>query len=311
MSRKAKQRRHLFEVFAANLRLYFPWTGGNIVLCPLCRRAFDRDALAPPPKLTLAHVVPRSLGGAQCVLTCADCNSTMGTKFDASVARARSAQRFFEGHQKYPIVMRSTNGEGMLRAEATLRAGRWQIRAVERKSHPKLVDKLVEEMTGNWPGYQFSISLETPNLRRVLFGHYHAAFLAAFGQYGYEYALSFGGKTAAGILLSDPEAFPVERYVLPEFNEVGQSTTTRPIVGVMHRPREYKSLLVQLPPLAATEKNRGVLLPGLRHLDMLTYAALARLDEPFGRYECTGHDPAPRLVAETSKGCLHRLWDVL
>ena len=89
------EKRRLFDVFAANLQLYFPDIQDTFV-CPLCKKCFTRESI--DDALSLAHIVPKGLGGKNCVLTCKDCNSWTGTTFDSQAIAERKFVQLLAGN---------------------------------------------------------------------------------------------------------------------------------------------------------------------------------------------------------------------
>jgi len=78
-ARDGKTRREwLFSIFSKNLSIYMPEYEDHF-LCPVCKNLFARNDLK---KLSLAHIIPESLGGRQTTLACSRCDNRIGHDFD-------------------------------------------------------------------------------------------------------------------------------------------------------------------------------------------------------------------------------------
>jgi len=72
----------LFSLYAANLKIFKPELDDKF-LCPICQEIFDRCALSfEHPLISIAHIIPQSIGGRLSTITCAKCNNNIGSKFD-------------------------------------------------------------------------------------------------------------------------------------------------------------------------------------------------------------------------------------
>ncbi len=91
-------------------------TQGHFFWCPLCRRPFEREAAAGDnPRLTLAHIIPESLGGTWTTLTCADCNNGHGRKIEDDLLASHRFTDWATGRGTMTVRM----GEGgKVRAES-------------------------------------------------------------------------------------------------------------------------------------------------------------------------------------------------
>lgn len=84
-------------------------TQGLFFRCPLCRQPFEREATAGEyPRLTLAHVIPESLGGTWTTLSCAGCNNGAGHKIEADLLTSHRLADWAAGHGTITVRM----GEG-------------------------------------------------------------------------------------------------------------------------------------------------------------------------------------------------------
>jgi hypothetical protein len=296
----------LFTFFAAQLALYVPSTGGCVFACPLCRKVFNPDALeGSDPPLTLAHVVPEALGGSDCVLTCKSCNSTLGSKVDAHMVKEQRVHEFYRGERAARITMTTPDGL-RIATEGTFRNNKWELRHLPKQTNPTMADELIARMKSDWSKFEFSLSVEHFNLDLSLRAAYHAAFLAAFREFGYEFAFSPGGKIAARIVTHGEGPFRLSRLVIPA-KDHNPETLPSLTVGILRHPAKYKCIMVRLPAIGPDETSRAVFLPGPKRSDILAYKELSALDQPFGDYDAVSLSPVwrKRLDRAETKWMLH------
>lgn len=73
-------------------------TQGQFFFCPLCRRPFDRDATGGDnPQLTLAHIIPQSLGGTWATLACAPRNNGHGHTIETDLLESHRVSDWVGG----------------------------------------------------------------------------------------------------------------------------------------------------------------------------------------------------------------------
>lgn len=174
-------RADLFEIGAAALERVL---GVNdVYACPLCLDAHSRECLAmTEPHLTIEDVPPKSVGGRPLVLTCKTCNNEAGTKLDAKLAERADLMRALKGEKATrPPKLTATFAVGPDRNEVQLSglpgpgpSIRFHAEAVRRK------------LGGPAQATKVTIPL---NDRQVQLSMLRAAFLGAFAQLGYRYAL--------------------------------------------------------------------------------------------------------------------------
>jgi hypothetical protein len=109
MGKNRTKRDRLFSLYASNLSMYCPHITDQF-LCPICLRLFDRDALiCESPEITLAHIVPHSMGGHLCTLTCRKCNNDIGFDYDSQIKNEKNLYDWEKGIDK---VCASLNYDG-------------------------------------------------------------------------------------------------------------------------------------------------------------------------------------------------------
>lgn len=90
----------LFQAMELDLRSLRPDLAESI-LCALCCRRLDRDALTTR-EVTKEHVLPLSLGGKRLTLTCQPCNNVLGSKIDADFVNLIAAREANMGYGTIP-----------------------------------------------------------------------------------------------------------------------------------------------------------------------------------------------------------------
>jgi hypothetical protein len=149
------------------------------LVCPLCWRETACD------ELTREHVVPRSVGGSQTVLTCRACNNDHGRSLDAHLSEYQRTADAFQGHGVLPTTL-DVNGN---RLAANLRwgEGRKDFVVVGKATSP-----------GAWAAVQADFAAgKVSELRFTLAPRFckhsfqtailRAAYLVLFKCFGYEY----------------------------------------------------------------------------------------------------------------------------
>jgi hypothetical protein len=90
-------------------------THGQYFFCPLCRDRFERIATGGVnPQLTLAHIIPQSLGGTWTTLACARCNNKLGRTIETDLLTSHHVSDWSTGLSSLTVRM----GEGRVRAES-------------------------------------------------------------------------------------------------------------------------------------------------------------------------------------------------
>lgn len=81
-------------------------TQGRYFWCPLCRHPFERqDTAGDNPRLTLAHIIPESLGGTLTTLTCARCNNGHGHEIEVDLLTRHQVTDWAAGRGTAPVRM--------------------------------------------------------------------------------------------------------------------------------------------------------------------------------------------------------------
>ncbi len=86
----------LFNLYAKNLHLHCPDVEDGFA-CFICRTGFLRNEL---DKLSLAHIIPKAIGGKTKTLLCKKCNHTIGYWYDSEAVKEVHTRRFPLGTEK-------------------------------------------------------------------------------------------------------------------------------------------------------------------------------------------------------------------
>lgn len=198
---RALKRLRLFEVNSAGL-VALGLAEPNIFICPLCLKHFPKDDLTfretsngSECQLTLAHIIPESLGGTLCTLACKECNSGVGKSLEAVLKEQFVAED-------------AINGSGSLRARLVGEFGNvgvdvgfpggcqpWQLVPVPRITNPvhnasleqMLEGTDVDPQTGPRCELRFEYEHQPGVVGAAL---YHAAYMMLFHYFGYPFAYS-------------------------------------------------------------------------------------------------------------------------
>jgi HNH endonuclease len=191
----------------------------TVPLCPLCLQPFvcEKDSLLRP---TADHVIPESVGGTLCILTCKHCNNTHGSALDSRLKKAMDALDFLSGNGSLPILIKDTIGHISANLDWN-DASPVRINVVgEKASHPAAIENLRRRLSVDRK-LDFTVRFgSVPEVfwRAIL----RVGYMAAFQQFGYAYALSRGGAQvrealSGGVLLNNIvlSAYPSDNLEVP------------------------------------------------------------------------------------------------
>lgn len=169
----------------------------TVPLCPLCLQPFvcEKDSLFRP---TADHIVPESVSGAVCTLTCKRCNNTHGSALDSHLKKAIDAFDFLSGKGTLPAVIQ--NSIGHISANLDWNdASPVKINIVgEKASHPAAIENLRRSLPADRKlNFTLSFGFVPEAFWRAIL---RVGYMVAFHQFGYAYALSKGGAQVRGAL---------------------------------------------------------------------------------------------------------------
>lgn len=180
-----------FDLGAKALQFLEP-RAPDCYVCPLCIRAFTRNAVATRV-LTTEHVPPESLGGRRLVLTCQDCNSRAGAEVDSQMLALEQIYNFAAGTMRIPMRARLKVGGETLNIETLATAKSVLAFVLPRNNDPRRLASAEAELARlaeEGQGYQGQMTFyEDVRYRPALVGWLRAAYLAAFAALGYRYIL--------------------------------------------------------------------------------------------------------------------------
>jgi HNH endonuclease len=194
MSDTKKAREAAFNVYAANLTACFPALKDTFI-CPFCRRKFDRDALKHPPKVSLAHCLPGSLGGRLKALACAECDNKAGHMVDVHLKNRMETEEFFKGQSPSTRPIKLTLASRKVPAEVRIAlqkdgTPRFEFHIDYRRCPPCEFNALTTELEeGTFPenaeiGIEGTISFNQAMAKMAML---RSAYLMMFRHFGYSY----------------------------------------------------------------------------------------------------------------------------
>jgi hypothetical protein len=271
---KQMEREEIFNVLSKNYEAarrqwpHLPQVADSI-LCPLCRRVFNRTGLekpAPdqPAPLSFEHSIATAVGGtdATATLVCTDCNNRDGQNLDVHLANRLETEAFLEGRSNKP--QKSTLTVGGYVASIN-----WGMRTGER---PKIDLRIVKKATrrGNPERIKKELSTKLSHKLKVRFkvcydqrvsqvAMLRMAFLLTFRKFGYTFVLNQSVTPVLEQILSPSKSVIPDAFCVDFTNPPIQHNT----ITIVKEPRDLRSLLVVL---KMRIQNRvlfkGVILPG-------------------------------------------------
>lgn len=280
MSQK-RERLIAFKTYAANLTACFPGRVQDTFLCPFCQRTFGPEALEEPPKVIVAHCVPRSLGGRQTAMACGECDSWAGTKLDSHLKNRLEAEAFFAGDsddkQKVWLTLAGHRVRTELKiAKAPDGQNEFSLFMDHKHSHPDQIAGLVRSLESGEaqkfvPEGQFSGRLAF-NVKNSRLSILRAAFLMMFRNFGYSYIQNKNLERVRD-QINNPE-----EPIIPGRFDVGivEAIPYTNCVGIITSPRELRSFFVPMSFRTNSGKTvvRAVVMPGLGDEDDSIYERL-------------------------------------
>jgi hypothetical protein len=310
------KKQELFQTFSTNLSFFNPEVSGMFV-CPLCLSAFRSDSKGYPNELSAAHIWPQSLGGRQTTATCMDCNHYIGRSIESyEFNRAKLLTAVFgTGQARLNVSIQTSSGEkvnAVLSNEFDPQLGqvvkRVQISA--RHSKPEALKQLREDMETFGPGSNLSFNHRGMfHEDRATLTYLHAAYLAMFHFFGYEWVASPCTEVIRQQLLN-----PAEQLITTVTSPVPPSSTfvsdTEFELWFLHHPTEWIGFLFFTPQLPHYDNRRlAVWLPAFssEYNPPKTPLRDAKVFGPLRvNHEMLRRPDAPSLGKRVVQGILHR-----
>lgn len=150
------------------------------LICPLCWQE------SPFEELSLEHIVPSSVGGTRCTLTCTRCNNEHGSALDSHLSQFQTTRDGFKGHGTLPAKLKVLGEEVVANVEWG--DGFKNINIVGRASNPAKVTAMHDDTkAGKVDELHLMVSFGY-NKNRFQTSLLRCAYLALFNRFGYEYA---------------------------------------------------------------------------------------------------------------------------
>ena len=186
MGDKTAKRLRLFDLFV-NQPGHADMTRSMYFFCPLCRERFVRkDCIRDTPKLTLAHIIPKSQGGTWKTLACARCNNDNGSEIEHDFFTQQKLSDWVHG--RGPISIRL--GEGRkIKGEITRDPAnnRTHIKILTSEKNPA-VAAYKEQLMVAKAGDEFRMTTPWFRKARSKATICQSAYLLMFRSFGYDFA---------------------------------------------------------------------------------------------------------------------------
>jgi hypothetical protein len=177
------QKKHIFQQYQQWLvGTGLKTTNPNVVLCPLCWQEIPYDFLS------VEHVIPESVGGKDCILTCKECNNLHGSQLDSHVSQFQHIEDVFKGHGKIPATL-TVNGKKVT-ANIEWKEDSKNIEIVGKASNPTSISAIQKQMR-NQKVDKLQLTLKYEYIQnRLETGLLRCAYLTLFKFFGYKYAIT-------------------------------------------------------------------------------------------------------------------------
>jgi hypothetical protein len=264
-----KKRRRLFDLYSRHIRLYDS-DQRDIFWCPLCLDGFRPEALGgPEPALTLAHVIPKSLGGRYCTLTCKSCNNDNGGhQIEAPLVERFLAEDCMAGAIRQEGRLSGTFGEIGVQFGRSPEQNAWSVFVLAERSNRDCLDSFKKHLfqakaEGNTA---FSMRLTVPyrhQPRCVEAALYQSAFLLMFAHFGYEFVVHPHFAQLREQIRRPGEGTWRTRIFTPTEESVHSLLGTREHAVMFLRNPTAIVTFLRLHPKGGRQRVLAVVLPGL------------------------------------------------
>ena len=309
----------LFSYYATNLSIYHPEYRDQF-MCPACKKVFSReDLFVHPPKISLAHAPPSSIGGKLVTLACTKCDNEIG-KCDRQVKYEKDAIEDFENGIVRDAVMVSSKGTRLpCRLEIKDKSGEIKVIVVNKPGMPlehyrKIAKKFKDDYLSGAP---YDGSIETISHKREpdkwLISQIYSALLIMFYHLGYEYVLNSNANGIREALENDRDILKYKNSIISIHEKTSPEKITRPTIGILTNPKNMQCFIIEIPSPKKDEASRTIALPGFGEKAKHTYENLMNLPYDANlNFTCKAIEfkkPGEILPDSNSKGFGERLWN--
>jgi hypothetical protein len=269
-TRSQIKREELFSRYATNLEilkhrgvLSVEPDVTDVFICPLCYGIFPREVLADKEILSLEHIPPKAVGGADddCTLTCKKCNNDAGKVLDSALKRKLEIDDFQARIPGAGLEIRYTPGEDLWLPATVYATGKDSIR-VENLLHPRRsspsdrqrASELLQEGAAD-----FQMQHRQPGRRRIGIALLRIAYLYAFRVLGYGLILHPAVQQIQAQLQAPTEDIVPSSWIFP-----GDALPEmRRGLNIVLSPQELRSFVVSFDLLTPKQqiKSYAVILP--------------------------------------------------
>lgn len=272
-----KLRRKFFDLYSDHGSWYLP-VSKDLFVCPLCLRSFDRDSVETDrPKVNIAHVYPKAVGGTWKSLSCAECNSRSASLGEPAVARAHQWHEAFDGGK--PIKAKFAVGDIEMGIDWSGKPTAdpekpWAFHIVRKSGRPGVAEKVVSLLQSK--GTKFHISYPSVEDFGYKYSTINSVYLALFATYGYEFAVCSSSRPIRECLMH-PDLLRLEKEIEIPTLECTDRLTNVPMysAGVCYTP-DAVALAVTLPSPTKEFTRRLIFVPALGDRGREDYERLSK-----------------------------------
>ncbi len=166
----------------------------NHEICPIClkRISLTLDQL---DSATMEHAPSAKLGGRIIGLTCKNCNSTQGSSLDSKLIKYYKVSQTLAGDsQDYGEAKIRVNNSLPINVKFRISEdSSWRIIPIEKNSNPivvKNINQILQNNNSPHSNLSMNIQISQPHPRIIRIALIRTAYLLAFGQFGYGFAIN-------------------------------------------------------------------------------------------------------------------------
>lgn len=265
----SERRAKLFEIYNRNLLavMEHPAFTTKVDLedhfvCPICLRVYSREAL-DSKEITLEHVPPGSLGGKVSALTCKSCNNYAGSSLEKDLTDEQKFLDFLRDVPGAEIDSLLGIDDATMRVSITIRKDQegkpmWSFVGIPNASNPRYVEQINKRFETNRVS-ELGFSFELYRKRRPTIARLRIAYLIAFSNFGYAFALHPSMRAVQEQILNP------DKEILNSLDRLKASYPSETIgLNLITAPPELRSFLVvfETMSLLGTTEKHGIILPG-------------------------------------------------